>query len=282
MTSTGSYLREHREHRGVSLEELAHATRIGRRFLEALERDDFAALPAGPFAKGFIRAYCQALHESPDQPLALYLKAVPSAVSRPDSVPPTPRENRSLAPVFISLALLVILGGALGALTAVLHAGREGGAPRGGPPVSDARAPRAADRPGPIAGGPRPNGPAPPAAAPSAPPALAPSPVAVDPSPLVSSPPERQGLSSAGTETPYRLVARASDPTWIRVRMQGGRTIEETIPAGEVREWVSNHPFELRIGNAGGVTLELNGQALPSLGARGDVITHLVLPAEPR
>jgi len=81
---------------------------------------------------------------------------------------------------------------------------------------------------------------------------------------------------------PYRLVARASDPTWIRVRMEGGRTTEETIPAGEVREWISNRPFELRIGNAGGVTLELNGQLLPSLGARGAVITRLVLPAEPQ
>ena len=81
---------------------------------------------------------------------------------------------------------------------------------------------------------------------------------------------------------PYRLVARASDPTWIRVRMEGGRTTEETIPAGEVREWISNRPFELRIGNAGGVTLELNGQLLPPLGARGAVIIRLVLPAEPQ
>jgi hypothetical protein len=81
---------------------------------------------------------------------------------------------------------------------------------------------------------------------------------------------------------PYRLVARTSDATWIRVRMEGGRTTEETIPSGEVREWISNRPFELQIGNAGGISLELNGQVLPSLGARGAVITHLVLPEEAR
>jgi hypothetical protein len=81
---------------------------------------------------------------------------------------------------------------------------------------------------------------------------------------------------------PYRLVARASDPTWIRVRMDGGRTAEETIPAGETREWISNRPFELRSGTAGGVSLELNGQPLPPLGARGAVIMNLVIPAEPR
>ena len=92
--------------------------------------------------------------------------------------------------------------------------------------------------------------------------------------------PDRRLPSTTRTGTPYRLVARASDATWIRVRMEGGRTTEETIPAGEAREWISNRPFELRIGNAGGISLELNGQALPPLGARGTVILHLVVPVE--
>ena len=54
-----------------------HTTRIGQRFLEALEADDFSALPAGPFAKGFIRSYCQALSESAEEALALYAAAIP-------------------------------------------------------------------------------------------------------------------------------------------------------------------------------------------------------------
>ena len=94
--------------------------------------------------------------------------------------------------------------------------------------------------------------------------------------------PDRRLPSTTGTGIPYRLVARASDPTWIRVRMEGGRTTEEMIPAGEAREWISNRPFELRIGNAGGISLELNGQVLPPLGARGTVILHLVVPVEPQ
>jgi hypothetical protein len=56
--------------------------------------------------------------------------------------------------------------------------------------------------------------------------------------------------------------------------------VDETIPAGQVREWVSNRPFTLTIGNAGGVKLELNGRPLPALGAAGAVITRLVLPSE--
>ena len=66
--------------------------------------------------------------------------------------------------------------------------------------------------------------------------------------------------------------------TWLRVRTEDGRATEETIPAGEVREWVSNRPFVLSVGNAGGVTLELNGRTLPPLGGRGAVISRLVLP----
>ena len=47
-----------------------------------------------------------------------------------------------------------------------------------------------------------------------------------------------------------------------------------------MREWFSTRPFTLTVGNAGGVKLELNGRAVPSLGPRGVVIPRLVLPAE--
>jgi hypothetical protein len=64
----------------------------------------------------------------------------------------------------------------------------------------------------------------------------------------------------------------------MRVRTEDGRGTEETVPAGEVREWVSNRPFTVTLGNAAGVSLELNGRKLPALGGRGVVITRLVLP----
>jgi hypothetical protein len=80
--------------------------------------------------------------------------------------------------------------------------------------------------------------------------------------------------------SPYRLIARTHETTWIRVRTEDGRTSEETVPAGEVREWVSDRPFVLTVGNAGGVSLELNGRVLPPLGARGAVIQRLVIPPD--
>jgi hypothetical protein len=86
----------------------------------------------------------------------------------------------------------------------------------------------------------------------------------------------------AGVSSPYRLVARTTEATWIRVRSDDGRNTEESIPAGEVREYVSNRPFILTVGNAAGVSFELNGRPVPPLGARGSVIPRLVLPPEAR
>jgi hypothetical protein len=78
--------------------------------------------------------------------------------------------------------------------------------------------------------------------------------------------------------SPFRLVARATEATWVRVRTEDGATTEETIPAGSIREWASDRPFTVTLGNAGGVTLELNGQRLPRLGPSGAVVRGLVLP----
>jgi len=284
MASTGSLLRELREQRGVSLEELARATRIGHPFLEALEADDFGALPPGPFAKGFIRAYCQALEERPDEALALYSLTTEAPAGSRDASSPMPRHapRRSRTPVLVSLGLLVGLGLALAAVTLALRPSRDDGVARPAERRSNAGStvPYTAEAgvPAPVAES-RP--PAPGEAAPTGSPAppSAPSPR----TPLVpkASPPAAVTPRAAKGKS-YRLVARASQSTWIRVRLDGGRTVEETLPAGAVREWISSRPFELRIANAGGLTLELNGRVLPPLGARGTTVHRLVLPTDPR
>ena len=72
MGSFGSQLRETREARGLSLEAVADATRIAPRHLSALEQSDVEALPAGPFAKGYIEAYSRLLGIDPDPVLEAY------------------------------------------------------------------------------------------------------------------------------------------------------------------------------------------------------------------
>src|SRR3989442_13752096 len=58
----GQYLCHMRTQKGVSLEDIAKATRIDPRYLQAVEQNDFSQLPrAEVFAKAYVRAYARCL-----------------------------------------------------------------------------------------------------------------------------------------------------------------------------------------------------------------------------
>lgn len=61
MDGPGAKLRRAREAKGMSLADVATATRIAQRQLDAIEREDYAALPGIPYAIGFARAYARAV-----------------------------------------------------------------------------------------------------------------------------------------------------------------------------------------------------------------------------
>ncbi len=61
MQPLGETLRQAREARALTLEEVAHETRIRVRYLRALEEDDFSIFPSSIHAKGFLRNYAQYL-----------------------------------------------------------------------------------------------------------------------------------------------------------------------------------------------------------------------------
>ena len=309
MSSVGSYLRELRERRGVSLEEIARTTRVGRPYLEALEAGEFGKLPAPVFTRGFVVAYCQALGVSADEALTRYGGRV-EATADANAVPTSGRErtaSRGRGPVLVSFVLLIVLGLALFAVALVLQSGRDGDGRRAEVPRTPRRdALRPVPRPEPAASEEPPavatpavssvtDTPGPPAVptAPSAPTAsvvattaaTAGTPTGGMPTALKELPPatiSQQDITAAvGAMTaPYRLIARTSAVTWIRVRTDDGRVSDETVAAGQTREWVSNRAFTISVGNAGGVRFELNGRSLPPLGPAGAVIGRLVLPAD--
>jgi len=334
MPAVGAYLREIRERQGISIDEIARSTRVLHHYLEVLENDDLASLPAPVFAKGFIRAYCQALGIPADEPIRLYEqrasqirpKAAEPVVERapqraperpaeritervivaPAPTPPPPpprpsllpaptpaqqaqvaaverRDNKSRGAVLISFVLLVVMGAALYAVTIALQSGRDDANATATPVAVTAPEPAQAPTPEPAPTGPA-EAPQQPVAAQR--PVAAQQPAAAQPAkPQPQLAPPASGAqpptsASAAVASSYRLVARTTETTWIRVRTEDGRTTEETIPPNEVREWVSNGPFVLTIGNAGGVSLELNGRPVPRLGASGAVISRLVLPPD--
>jgi len=71
--SFGEELRRERELREITLGEIARATKIDIRRLEALESNDFGVLPEGLYRRGFIRAYCQHIGVDPESMVNAYL-----------------------------------------------------------------------------------------------------------------------------------------------------------------------------------------------------------------
>jgi cytoskeleton protein RodZ len=60
-STPGAKLRAAREAQGLSIQDVATRTRIAQRQLEAIERDDYSALPGIPYAVGFARAYARSI-----------------------------------------------------------------------------------------------------------------------------------------------------------------------------------------------------------------------------
>jgi len=61
MGAFGENLRREREMRGIALQEISDATKIGKRMLDAIETERFERLPGGVFNRAFVRQYARYL-----------------------------------------------------------------------------------------------------------------------------------------------------------------------------------------------------------------------------
>ena len=62
---TGAWLRAAREARKMSLDDLSEATKVTRRFLEAMEKEEWGSLPASTFVRGYMRVVLRTLDLAP-------------------------------------------------------------------------------------------------------------------------------------------------------------------------------------------------------------------------
>lgn len=114
MESIGTWLRREREVRGVSLEEVADATRIPVQSLASIEEGRFDELPGEVFVKGFLRSYARAVGIAGDDVLARYgievrARDVKTLAVRP-SLPSPDRSRR------FGLAIALVVFGILATL----------------------------------------------------------------------------------------------------------------------------------------------------------------------
>src|SRR6266566_7928577 len=73
----GSRMRHAREQRGISLRQIADATKISVSQLEALERNDISRLPGGIFSRAFVRSYAAEVGVDPEQTVRDFLAQFP-------------------------------------------------------------------------------------------------------------------------------------------------------------------------------------------------------------
>lgn len=74
--SLGLYLQEARSRKGLSLEEAAIETNIARKYIEALENDEFGFFPAEMYVTGFLSTYVEILELDKAVVLAMYHRTV--------------------------------------------------------------------------------------------------------------------------------------------------------------------------------------------------------------
>ena len=94
LASFGEELRREREIRSISLKEIADSTKISKRFLEAIERNDHKTLPAPVFTRGFVREYARYLGLSVEEMVNRYN----FAAAGDDRIEKTPHLERLVAP----------------------------------------------------------------------------------------------------------------------------------------------------------------------------------------
>ena len=149
----GQRLRRAREQRHISLREISDHTRISMRHLEAIEADDYKALPGGIFNRSFIKAYAKQVGFDEREALELYARTAREHGESPDEMPTSPVRSRvymdgeSQRSPFVTALLSLLM---LGVLILVVYGGlhyyrrREAGPQQA---ATNAPAPPAADSP---------------------------------------------------------------------------------------------------------------------------------------
>lgn len=76
------------------------------------------------------------------------------------------------------------------------------------------------------------------------------------------------------TETPsmHLLYVEAIEPTWVQVEIDEDEIREALLQPNDSIRWKAKEKFLLKVGNAGGVKVLLNGEELDPLGPSGEVV----------
>lgn len=261
----GSRLRATRQDRRLSLEDVEAATKIRKRYLEALEIGDYRVMPGGEAqVRGFLRRYATFLGIPPEEVITLYeletrreagIPAVPAAPAvAPPTAPESPARPLPPRPGWSGLRVAGLLT-AIIAVLGIVALGMYG----------------FIGRPARFFSGPE---------SPPAPTAVRP---AVFPSPMVPAtrppatllptlPPTPAATPTFPVSTSYvTLTLEAQEHVWVRVTVDGFTAFEGMLSPAAPKTWVGQEMVIVETGNGAGVVAIVNGQPQGPLCGRGEV-----------
>ena len=249
LASFGEELRREREIRAISLKEIADATKISKRFLEAIENNDHKTLPAPVFTRGFVREYARYLGLNAEEMVNRYNYAAAGddrieksahldrLTPKPSDVPAVPPKKRGipspLARVDRNIYVFIFVTAALAAV--IWWA------------VSRKREARSDET-----------------RAVAVPVARTIKPKPVQPA---------ENATAAAQDAVLHLTIDMNDNSWIQLDADGVSVFNDEMKRGEHRVFDAKNEFRFKtIGNAGGPRLSLNGVQIPPLGHDGKVL----------
>jgi cytoskeletal protein RodZ len=284
----GEWLRQRREELKISLEQAEADTRIRLSSLEALESEEFEALPDPVVGRGFARNYAAYLNLDPKEAADRFSALV--APPEPESLSvegPTPFTREPFRPMQLHevgrsggrwrwlIALVVILVVALSLLAWWQYPRVSGWLARrqvSVPPATssptaaatEADLSTATHTPALVANTTETGTVRATTATPTLELTLTPT---LTPSPSASpSPPVYMGIF---------LELVLTDTSWIQVTVDGVREFQGELDTGTYRSWYGEERIELRVGNAGAVLVTINGESLGTLGAPDEVVDRV-------
>lgn len=76
------------------------------------------------------------------------------------------------------------------------------------------------------------------------------------------------------------LVVRAQENSFLILKADGKLVYQRMLSKGRAESWSARDRFELSVGNAGGITLEVNGKVFSALGRKGQALKNIVITRE--
>ena len=249
----GEILRRTRTHYGLNLQQVEQILRIRASNLEALETGDVSQLPGRVYAIGFVRAYAEYLGLDGDKMVHLFKQQSVGDKKKIDLSFPVPADETKVPNLYIigsSLAGLIVL---LGFIVFMIFPDKD---EKTIPPVPESLTGSSlTDAPALVE---------------------APNTEAVE----GDAPQAEEAVNEpAAPETPKgRMTLEIKEASWIEIKnAQGAAILRQVLKPGDIYMVPPEQGLVMSTGNAGGIVVKLDGNALPSLGASGEIRRNLAL-----